>query len=231
MRRVLRTVVFRGTAGIAAAARHAAPPARHVGAEGLRAPPDDAPIPARCGGFVRWHEVRPLRCCIGGTPGIPDAERQLRYVDLRIGADRRTNGPSRAVAGALPSSSGPGARAGSSCRSGMEGRPAPWGSRRGLVAVRRYLLLSTSIVTSCYLNGCAVYCWAVGYSPHCTRSHQQARDAVSSARALRSLRLELGALPTAGARLTPANLLRPVSSEFGRCSTRSRTSWRRGPRL
>ena len=139
MRRLLRTVAFRGTAGIAAAARHAAPPARHVPAAGLGAPPDDAPIPARCGGFVRSHEVRLSLCCTGGTPRIPDAERRLRYVDLRIGPDRRTNGSSRGVAGALPSSSGPGARAGSSCRSGMEGRPAPWGSRRGLrnVAVPR----------------------------------------------------------------------------------------------
>jgi len=29
---------------------------------------------------------------MGGTPRIPDAERQWRYVDIRIGPDRRTNG-------------------------------------------------------------------------------------------------------------------------------------------
>ena len=139
MRRLLRTIAFRGTAGIAAAARHAARPARHVPAAGLRASPDDAPIPPGCGGFVRSHEVRLSPCCTGGTPRIPDAERRLRYVDLCIGPDRGTNGSSRGVAGALPSSSGPGARAGSSCRSGVEGSAAPWGSRRGLrnVAVLR----------------------------------------------------------------------------------------------
>ena len=139
MRRLLRTAAFRGTAGIAAAARHASPPARHVPAAGLRAPPDDAPIPARCGGFVRSREARLLPCCMGGTTRILDAERRLRYVDLRIGPDRRTSGSNRGVAGALPSRSGPGARAGSSCRSGMEGRPAPRGSRRRLrnVAVPR----------------------------------------------------------------------------------------------
>ena len=139
MRRLLRTVVFRGTAGIVAAARHTAPPARHVRAAGLRAPPDDAPIPARCGGFVRSHKVRLSPCCMGGTPRILDSERRLRYVDLRIGPDRRTNGLSRGVAEGSPSRSGPGARAGSSCRSGMEGRPAPWWSRRGLrnVAIPR----------------------------------------------------------------------------------------------
>ena len=139
MRRLLRTVAFRGTAGIAAAARHAAPPARHVPAADLGAPPDDAPIPARCGRFVRSHEVRLSLCCTGGTPRIPDAERRLRYVDLRIGPDRRTNDSSRGVAGVLPSSSGPGARAGSFCRSGVEGSAAPWRSRRGLrnVAVPR----------------------------------------------------------------------------------------------